>query len=267
MKNILITGTSSGFGKVMAEHLSAQGFQVVGTSRNPTKTNTAFPTIKLDVNDADSVKQAVAEFISLRGNIDVLVNNAGYGISGAIENTTIEEAKAQFDTNFFGVVRMTQAVLPLMRQQQNGMVLNIASMGGLIGLPFQGFYSASKFALEGFVEALRMEIHPYNIKVMNINPGDYKTSFTANRMVVQNVSETYRTQFEKTLKIYERDEENGANSKEVALLVEKLIRKKKGHKIRYLVGDFMQVFGAYVKRFVGSRVFEKIMMDTYVGGK
>lgn len=263
MKNILITGTSSGFGKAMAEHLSAQGFQVVGTSRNPNKITSTFPTIQLDVNDEDSVKRAVTEFITLRGNIDVLVNNAGYGLSGAIEDTTIEEAKAQFETNFFGVVRMTQAVLPLMRQQQNGMIINIASIGSFIGLPFQGFYTASKFALEGFVEALRLEVRPYNIKVMNINPGDHKTSCTENRVIVKNATEVYQAQFAKTLSIYEHDEINGADPMKVALLVEKLIRKKKGHKVHYLVGDFMQVFGAYLKRFMGSRLFEKLMRDIY----
>jgi len=263
MKRILITGTSSGFGKTIAEHLHNIGHTVVGTSRNPEKTDSEFTTLRLDVNDESNVKETVRQFIEMNKSIDVLINNAGYGIAGPIENTSIEEAKDQFDTNFFGGLRMIQAFLPYMREKKNGLILNIGSIGGQIGLPFQGFYSASKFALEGLTESLRIELKPFNVNVVNINPGDFATNFTANRRIVKNVSEDYQTKFDAALKVYENDERNGSDPEIIAQLVERLISEEKNYQVRYLVGDRLQKMGVKLKGLIGSKGFEKLMMSTY----
>lgn len=263
MQNILITGTSSGFGKATADHLTSLEYTVIGTSRNPDRVTSKHQLLKLDVRDDTSVQHAVEKAIEKMGSIDVLVNNAGYGLSGPIENTTIEEAKAQLDTNFFGTVRMTKAVLPYMRKQKKGLIINIGSLGGMIGMPFQAFYSASKFALEGYTEALRIEVRPFGIHVLNINPGDYKTAATENRKIVQNLTDTYSERFHHVIELYKKDEINGNDPKEVAALVERLIKKGSNYKVRYLTGKISQIAGIRLKRFVSSKMIERMMEDIY----
>lgn len=261
-KNILITGASSGIGKMIAEHLTKKGYHVVGTSRN-LDTSSPFDMIQLDVNDDTSVDNAIKTFITQYGKIDVVINNAGFGICGSIEDTSMDEVRDQFETNFFGVVRMIKAVLPHMREQKEGMIINISSIGGLIGLPFQGFYSSSKFALEGLMEALRLEVKAFNIKAFNINPGDFKTGFTSNRRKTRKISEVYKKAFETTLTIYEKDEQNAPEPQEIAILIEKLIKKGGNFQVRYLVGQLSQKMGVTIKNLFGSKIFEKIMASTY----
>ncbi len=258
-KNIFITGTSSGIGKTIAEHLTDKGHQVIGSSRKKDAFNTKFDTLILDVTIDKSVEEASLKAIEKLTTIDVLINNAGYGVFGPIENTTIDEAKQQFETNYFGVLRMINAVIPHMKRNGGGLIINISSMGGLIGLPFQGHYSASKFALEGLLEALRIELSPFNIMVININPGDFKTSFTANRKQINTVSQDYQERMEQFLKLYEADEENGSDPIIISKLLEQLINKDKGFKVRYVVGKSSQTMGVGLKRILGNDLFEKIM--------
>ena len=169
---VLITGASSGIGKACASHLAAQGFRVYATSRRPSSiTAPNLTMLAADVNHDDSVEQTVAAIIEREGRIDVVINNAGMGIAGPLENTTTEHAKAQFEVNFFGALRVCRAVLPAMRSQQRGYIINIGSIGGILALPYQSMYSASKFALEGMSEALRMEIRSFGIRVVLIEPG------------------------------------------------------------------------------------------------
>jgi len=264
MKNVLITGTSSGIGRAVAEHLAAGGHRVVGTARRPDDAEReTIPTFPLDVRDDVSVAHLVARFSEEVGRVDVLVNNAGYGLAGPIEETTIEEARAQFETNFFGVVRMTRAVLPLMRKAGGGLIVNVGSMAGLIGLPFQGFYAAAKFALEGFTEALRLEVRPFGIRVVNVDPADCRTPFTANRRRIANLTDTYRADFERTVAIYERDERSGADPLVVARCIRRLVETDRGHRIRYVVGKRAQTIGAPVKRVIGADAFERVMRWMY----
>src|SRR5262245_34601449 len=176
-KIVLITGASSGVGQSTARLLSQNGYKVFGTSRNPDNSE-AIPTVDmlaLDVQAGDSVETCVTAVKSEAGRIDVLVNNAAYELAGALEETSIDEAKAQFEINFFGVVRMVKAVLPSMRQQKGGQIINVSSLSGLSSIPFMGIYSASKFALEGYTEALRMEVDPFNIHVSLVEAGFLKT--------------------------------------------------------------------------------------------
>ena len=262
-QNVLITGASSGIGASIASYLHSRGHNVWGTSRTPTTSTSGYPMIELDVDDDDSARAAVRSFIDENGHIDLLVNNAGFGLAGPAEDTSIELAKQQFETNFFGVVRMTQAVLPHMRNGDGGKIFNIGSIGGLIGLPFHAFYSASKFALEGYVESLRLELRPWNIAVVNIDPGDYDTNFNTNIRMVENPSAIYRKNLDAMLAVVEEDEDNGGDPTDVAKLVEKLMNKPDGHHVRYLVGKAPQKLAVYLKRSTSSRFFERIIARSY----
>ena len=176
---------SSGIGKAVAIYLASKGLVVYGTSRKgrTDKELDKFHVkmLKMDVREDQSVSEAVEEVISREGRIDVLFSNAGTGISGPLEETSIEEYKDLFESNFFGMVRVMKEVLPHMRRAGKGLVINSSSIGGLIGLPYQGVYSSSKFAVEGFSEALSKELKPFGIKVVILEPGDFKTGFTKGR--------------------------------------------------------------------------------------
>lgn len=262
-KTVLISGTSSGFGKAIADHLVRAGFNVIGTTRKPSEGDLAFRTLTLDVDDDRSVQEAVGGLINEGYSIDVLINNAGFGIFGSVEETSLEEAKAQLETNFFGAVRMIQAVLPQMRQNGGGMIINISSLGGLMGLPFQGFYAASKFALEGLTESLRMEVRPFNIKVMNINPADFRTSFTDKRKFIKGFSDVYKKQQTITQQIVEEGERKGADPGELGFLVERLINKSEGHKIRYYAGKTSQTVVVALRRIFGADILELILRNAF----
>jgi NAD(P)-dependent dehydrogenase (short-subunit alcohol dehydrogenase family) len=172
--SILVTGASSGIGAAIAARLASDGHRVVGTARTARP-----PMLALDVTSDDSVNTCVAEFLKTAGRIDVLINNAGYLQSGAVEDVTIEQAHAQFETNYFGLVRMVRAVLPVMRDQKSGLIAVTSSLAGLIPLPFWGQYNASKFAVEGLMETLRYELEPLGIRVAMVEPGAIKTPFYA----------------------------------------------------------------------------------------
>jgi short-subunit dehydrogenase len=178
----LFTGASTGFGQATAELLAANGFSVFGTSRTPSSQSArGYTMLPLDVRSDASVDAVVRAVSERSGRIDLLVNNAGYAMMGAIEENSIADAQAQFDTNLFGVMRMTNAVLPLMRRRGGGRIINISSVLGQAALPYIGLYAASKFALEGLTEALRDELYQFNIYVSLIEPGFVKTNFVAQR--------------------------------------------------------------------------------------
>jgi NAD(P)-dependent dehydrogenase (short-subunit alcohol dehydrogenase family) len=178
-----ITGASSGFGRAFAEHALAQGYNVVAAARDLAKLETLQAqapdrvlAVKLDVDNANDASEAIAAAVRRFGRIDVLINNAGYGLVGALEETPERELRALMETNFFGAIRVTQAALPILRQQRSGAIVNISSLGGQ--LSFAGFsaYSASKFALEGASEALAQEVAPFGIKVLIVEPGQFRTN-------------------------------------------------------------------------------------------
>ena len=179
---VLVTGASSGIGLACATHLAGRGYRVYGTSRRPGAGQAgSLAMLAADVTDDGSVEQAVATVLDREGRLDIVVNNAGMGIAGPVENTSIEQAKWQLEVNFFGAFRVCRAALPAMRKQGSGYIVNIGSIGGLIAIPYQAMYSASKFALEGMSEALRMEVRPFGVRVVIIEPGDHKTGITQNR--------------------------------------------------------------------------------------
>lgn len=194
-----ITGAAAGFGLAFARYALAQGYNVVATARSPERLAALAASAPeqvlvqpLDVNADGDAERAVAAAVARFGRIDVLINNAGYGIVGALEETSDAELRAQMETNFFGAVRVTRAVLPLMREQRAGAIVNISSMGGALSFGGFGAYSASKFALEGLSEALAQELAPFGIKVLIVEPGSFRTDFAAAALRHMPVMGAYR---------------------------------------------------------------------------
>lgn len=174
----VVTGASSGIGEAVARGLSAAGFRVFGASRRaPAEADGGIDHVTMDVCDDVSVRDAIAAVLRETGRIDVLVNNAGYLCAGAIEEISLPDAKAQFETNYFGAVRASLAVLPGMRERKGGHIITISSLAGLVPVPFWGHYNASKFAVEGLMETLRHEARPFGIQVALVEPGNIKTPF------------------------------------------------------------------------------------------
>lgn len=267
---VLITGTSSGFGKATAERLSRAGMRVFGTTRRVIvdpdagrSAQTAFESVVMDVTDDASVSAGVAAVVERAGRIDVLVNNAGISLVGSVEDTSLDEVKSQLDTNFFGTVRLIQNVLPHMREAGAGRIINVSSIGGLISLPFQSFYSASKYAVEALTEALRHEVRPYGIKVCCIEPGDFRTSMTANRLYAGGAhSPAYAERMQRVVDRYAADEVAGADPELFAALVERLIADP-DPAARHPVGAFGQRAGAKLRHWIGDRMFERLFAKSY----
>ncbi len=264
-KIILITGISSGFGKQTAQLLAKQGHIVYGTIRKECETGDKVHVLKMDLTDIESIKKAVEVVVKKEGKIDVLINNAGMHTGGPIETTPEENIRLQMDTSFLGMVFLTRQVLPIMRRQGGGTIINFSSIGGLMGLPFQAFYSASKFSIEGFCEALRMEVRKFNIKVVVINPGDFHTSNTANRrkfLAPTGPGDTYQEQFEKTLSIIEHDESNGWDPLVLAGKIVKIVKCKNPCQ-RYVIASFDQKLAVFLKRILPGKLFMKILANHY----
>jgi len=264
-KVILITGISSGFGKHTAELLAAEGHTVYGTVRKEAEANPSINYLKLDLTNTDSIVQAVKTIIQKEGKIDILINNAGMHTGGPIETSPLENIKIQMDTNFMGMVYLTREVLPLMRKNGYGTIINISSIGGLMGLPFQAFYCAGKFAIEGFSEALRMEVKQYNIKIVVINPGDFHTNNSANRryfLASTTINDPYHDQFEKSLKIIEKDEANGW---EPVILAKKIVKivDQNNPRQRYIIASFEQKLAVILKFILPGKWFRKILESHY----
>ena len=176
-KTVLITGASSGFGLMLATRLHQQGYNVIGTSRDPNKyPNLPFKLIRLDIDDDESIKSFAQELFRLTPRLDVLVNNAGYMVTGLAEETPLEVGRQQFETNFWGTVKVTNALLPHFRAQREGQIITVSSIVGLIGPPNLSFYTASKHAVQGFFKSLRFELNPFNIKVSMVEPVWFKTN-------------------------------------------------------------------------------------------
>jgi NAD(P)-dependent dehydrogenase (short-subunit alcohol dehydrogenase family) len=263
-KVVLITGGSSGIGKSIGTFLHHKGFVVYGTSRNPEKVlNSVFPLIALDVRNADSIHLAVAEVIATSGRLDVVINNAGVGITGPLEEIPMNEIRNNFETNFFGPIEVMKAVLPQMRGQKAGLIINITSIAGYMGLPYRSIYSASKGALELITEALRMEVKSFGIQITNIAPGDFATNIAAGRFhapIIQ--GSDYESSYSVALNSMNEHVDSGSNPNEMAEAVYAIIQNP-NPKIHYKVGAFMQKFSIVLKRILPDKMYEKILMNHY----
>lgn len=261
---VLITGASSGIGKSCAEYLTREGYQVYGTSRHPDVSDRPYTLIPMDVNEDDSVANAIQQILEQEGRLDVVINNAGFGLAGAVEDTSTEEMKQQFETNYFGLFRVCRAVLPVMRNQQSGRIINISSLSGLISVPFQAAYSASKYAVEGLTEALSMEVKADGIVVVLIEPGDFHTGFTDNRRWTEasRSNSNYTQRCQQALQVMEADELKGAGAEQIAHLIHKII-KHPAPRLRYTIGPGVERLAVQLKKVLPSRLFEWLMMQNY----
>src|SRR5437879_13186443 len=215
---VLITGASSGFGRETARLLLGRGFKVYGTSRNPSAKpqESGVGMLALDVDSDDSVQGGVKELLDETGRLDILVNNAGYVLTGGAEETSIAEAKAQLETDFFGPVRMTKAVLPTMRKQGAGQIINISSLAAVLPVPFEGYYAAAKAALLAWSEALRHEVKSFGIKVSVIEPGFFRTKLGETRHTSEERITDYDQMRDRAVKALEEDIEKGGDPRTVA---------------------------------------------------
>lgn len=184
-QTILITGASSGFGLKVATKLHESGYNVVGTSRNPNKIQVPFKMLALDIADDNSIKSFSNELFKHISQLDVLINNAGYYLSGLAEETTIEQGKQQFETNFWGTIKLTNELLPYFRKQRFGKIITVGSIMGLLNFPSAAYYGASKHALEGYFKSLRFELDEFNIKVAMVEPMGFKTGIISNSFVAE----------------------------------------------------------------------------------
>lgn len=263
-KVVLITGGSSGIGKSVGEYLIEKGFKVYGTSRNPDSyPATKFPILALDVKKNDTIKQTVKTIIANEGQLNVLINNAGAGITGPIEEIPENEIKANFDTNFFGPINVIKAVLPQMRAQNSGLIINVTSIAGYMGLPYRGIYSASKGALELLTEAFRMELKDFNIKMTNVAPGDFATNIASGRYHAPLLdSSPYKKPYGDTLDLMNTHVDNGSDPNVMAESIFKIINTPEP-RVRYKVGEFLQKFSIVLKRILPSKFYERLLMNHY----
>lgn len=263
-KVVLITGASSGIGKTVAVYLAQKGYKVYGTSRKPSETSEGHVAmLVMDVRDEKSIQNAINQLFEKEGRLDILINNAGVGITGAVEELPLKEVKNHFETNFFGPIAVMQSVLPMMRTQKSGLIINITSIAGYMGLPFRGVYSASKGALELLTEAVSMEVKSFGIDVVNVAPGDFATNIASGRYHVElNSDSAYYAPYEKTLNMMNEHVDAGNNPLEMAKALEKIILTQ-NPKIHYKVGAWLQKFSIVLKRVLPDRIYEKMLMQHY----
>ncbi|PCI35326.1 MAG: short-chain dehydrogenase/reductase [Flavobacteriaceae bacterium] len=263
-KVVLITGGSSGIGKAVGEFLTKKGFNVYGTSRDASQIkNHPFPLVSLDVRKPSTIESAVATVIKNEGRLDVLINNAGMGITGPIEETDTEEMRRLFDTNFFGAIDVMKAVLPQMRSQQSGLIINVTSIAGYMGLPFRGVYSASKGALELVTEALRMEVKQFGVQITNVAPGDFATNIAAGRYHAPVIKKSpYEASYQLNLDLMNAHVDGGKDPEIMAKAIFSIITKNTP-RIHYKVGEFMQKFSIVLKRILPDTWYEKLLMNHY----
>lgn len=264
---VLITGASSGIGRAAALYLSEKGFQVAGASRNPDNTAAtsqnaaAFPSVAMDVTDAASVKNGIAKAAEILGGIDVLINNAGVSHVGPFEEMSEEEGRGVMETNFFGAAAVAREVIPIMRRQGKGLIINVSSLAGFMGIPFQSYYAAGKFALEGLSESLRMELAPQNIKVVLVEPGNIKTEINSNRQRHETVPEHYRASYETVREIIEKSVDDAEPPEVIARTIHKIILSK-NPKTRYPSGKGSVSINLLV-RLLPQFLVEKLLMRYY----
>lgn len=236
---------------------------VYGTYRREVGRIPGVTYIKADVRSEEECRAAVDAVLTTEGRIDVFISNAGMGIGGPLEFSSLEDARMQMDVNWMGMVRMLHFVVPVMRRQEGGRIICISSIGGLMGLPFQGLYSASKFAMEGYCESLRLEVRGFGIDVVLIEPGDFSTAFTASRKRVtdEGAYKVYKS-YARSLESIERDETRGLKPERLALKVSRVASCRRPRQ-SYVIAAPLQRLSVVLKRFLPGRWFSAIMASYY----
>jgi short-subunit dehydrogenase len=261
---VFISGASKGMGKATGEYLTGKGFKVYGTARHPEAyPESVFPLLKMDLEDNKSIEEAVAYVVEREGGIDVLVNNAGRGMMGPLEETSGEDLEKLFRTNVFGPLKLIKTVLPVMRKQKKGLIINITSVAGMLGLPYRGIYSASKSAMIILTETLRYELAGSGIKAVDLSPGDIATDIASDRLYAE-VSEDspYYESYKEILQATDSEVDKGLPPVEVARTVYRIIRSHKP-KPRYIVAPFTQKILPVVKGILPPAWFEKLIAKHY----
>ena len=263
-KVVLLTGASSGLGLESALYLTKKGYVVFGTSRNPHKLNKSIPfeLIKLEITDLTSINACVSKVLSLKGKIDVLINNAGVGITGPLEELNSEKVVENFATNCFGPLNLIQAVLPHMRKQRSGTIINVTSIGGYMGLPFRGAFSASKSAFMTMTESLRMEVKEFGIKVCTLAPGDYATDVASRRYHSPVLKNTPYKKYAEGIKTMDEHVDKGNPPIEIAKAIYNILNNS-NLKVHYRVGAILQKLSIFLKKILPSQIFERLIMNHY----
>ena len=271
----LITGCSSGIGYETALILARNGYRTFATMRNAKKSNSLLRTteeeklplevIELDINDGMSIEKAVSQVKNEEKRIDILINNAGYGLVGFFEDLSLDEIRDQFETNFFGVLNITKKIIPVMRSQKRGTIINISSGAGQVGFPGISAYVSTKFAIEGFSESLTYELSPFGIKVIIIEPGVIKTNFFGNCIISEQSAKTespYSRSLEKLQKDINMMQEHATSPAEVAKMILQVLRTDEP-KQRYIIGnDVAMILEA--KKNLSDIEFKKMMMQSII---
>jgi NAD(P)-dependent dehydrogenase (short-subunit alcohol dehydrogenase family) len=278
----LVTGSSSGIGFETSLRLARNGIYTYATMRNLSKSkeilgyarkdNLPLKILRLDVTNKESISEAVDKIISEKSRIDIVVNNAGYSLLGPLEQLQLDEIKEEFETNFFGIIKLIQSVLPIMRKQGYGRIINVSSLAGRIGFPLSSAYVSSKFALEGLVESLRYEVQPFGIHVSLIEPGVIKTNFVNNMKIGKNVitssnsnndNSPYVEVLRKRISAFKTRFKNGSSAGEVADMVLKAVTSDIP-KARYLVGeDALKMMEK--RKITADEEFARLVMNSVLG--
>jgi NAD(P)-dependent dehydrogenase (short-subunit alcohol dehydrogenase family) len=263
-KTILITGTSSGIGRAAALHFAEKGWNVAATMRDPRKADSVLkhPRISLfalDVTNTGSIAQAITDTLNRYNKIDVLLNNAGYGLFGPIEAIDSQQVQQQFATNLFGVIEVTQQILPVMRRAGEGVIINVSSIVGRLALPYASPYVATKFAVEGLSESLRYELAPFHIRVKMVEPGSISTEFGTGSMQMA-VSDPYRVSMNKFLGVFAKSNATGSKPEEVAKVIYRAANDS-SNRLRYLAkpGPFY-----WMHRILPDAVWRQLLVKAMV---
>ena len=260
-KIIIVTGASSGIGRAISLYLTSKGFKVYGTCRNPKKYNfSEYELLKCNINSSKEIEDTVNYIVDKEKNIDVLINNAGIGITGPLEETSNNDIKSAFETNLYGPINMIKKCIPTMRKNNKGLIINITSVLGYFGIPYRGIYCATKSSMEIVGEVFSMELKKFNINVVNVAPGDFKTNIVSRRINSKPDSFSYyNEEYSKSLKSANKNVENAWSPEIVSKLIYNIINSK-NPKIHYKVGKFIQKFSIVLKNILPDRLFEKILL-------
>lgn len=262
---ILITGASSGIGQSIAHHLRDHGWKVYGTSRRAEmgEIRDGIHFLPMDVTSDQSVKSAIDYLLSQEPQVHCLVNNAGIGMVGSVEDSTPEEMKMQFETNYYGPVRVMQALLPHLREHRAGHIINISSLAGLFGLPYRGVYSAAKFALNGLTESMRMELLRFNVHAVSLCPGDFKTAIKTSRIrVKKGDSSVYAEEFDRVHDLLNAELNHSGDPIEVARLVRR-ITDTASPRPYYIAASPFQKFVVHLRYWLPTKAFQWLMLRNY----